>query len=777
MANRSSNLTSGLSRVWFPIALVALVVLGIPGLVLFALNLLDRETSVNKWLQEHYRLTYHLAIPWWAALLLLLVPFAIVLLYFLKLKRKPLQVPSTFLWRKSIEDLHVNALFQWLRDNVLLLLQLLTLLALIYSVMAFQFHGTNTEGVHYILMLDNSASMSATDVAPNRLEQAKQQALREIDAHTDNDFGMVILFNSSAEILQSYTSDRNKLREAVSRIEPTQRPTRIEEALSLAASLANPHRSTDDQASRPVGEDPEKARTYVSAEGIPTEVHLFSDGRFPDVPDFAQGNLDMRMHLIGQLGPEAVDNIGIITLNALRDEKDPTKLQVLVNVRNFRNKATQVKVRLSVRINGELQGDYFEKIVQPQGVDVPDPQQAMIPARSMQPGNEKDKLVDKPGEGFVAFELADVDDRSNVVLHAQLANVNDRFPLDNDAWLILGVVRKARVLIAGTPNKILRAFFDHESTRKVATVTYIDKEDLKSEEKFLRPSRSGEYDLVIFDRCTPSKEEEMPLANTFFIDALPPPWKKEEMPKVENPHIKGWMSKDAILRGLTALYDVGISESFQFNMKDPRVPPRSPRLIESDRDTALLFSLSRQSFSDVVLAFAILNDDGDWVSNWPLQPSFPLFMRNVIYALGNISDAAGEENVQPGQVKTLRPDVAVTEVEVLDPNPDGEPRPEGPGKKLQRGSRADFVFGDTDRVGVYQVKWNGQVQRSFAVNLLDADESNIEPRPVEEIKIGSAPLSVGEPRRQPRDTWKWIALIALGLLLLEWYVYNRRIFV
>src|SRR5262249_40750223 len=170
----------------------------------------------------------------------------------------------------------------------------------------------------------------------------------------------------------------------------------------------------------------------------------------------------------------------------------------------------------------------------------------------------------------------------------------------------------------------------HESTRKVANVTYIDKEDLKSEEKFLRPSRSGEYDLVIFDRCTPSKEEEMPLANTFFIDALPPPWKKEEMPKVENPHIKGWMSKNAVLRGLTALYDVGISESFQFNMKAPRVPPRSPRLIESDRDTALLFSLSRQSFSDVVLAFAILNDEGDWISNWPLQPSFPLFLRNVI---------------------------------------------------------------------------------------------------------------------------------------------------
>src|SRR5437016_11250566 len=111
-------------------------------------------------------------------------------------------------------------------------------------------------------MIDNSASMGAIDVSPSRLHWAKQEALKEIDAATDDDVGMVIVFNSSAEILQSYTTNRGQLRSAVERIEQTQRTTRIEEALSLADSLANPARSPDDSSVRPANVEPGKARVY-----------------------------------------------------------------------------------------------------------------------------------------------------------------------------------------------------------------------------------------------------------------------------------------------------------------------------------------------------------------------------------------------------------------------------------------------------------------------------------------------------------------------------------
>lgn len=762
MATRAHNLTATLARIWFPAALVALLLLAIPGAILFALTLFGKDGEINKWLQDNYQLTYHPPIPWWCGLILLFIPLAILLLYFLKLKRKPLSVPSTFLWRKSIEDLHVNSFFQWLRQNVLLLLILLVVLLLIYGLLALRFHGGSGGGKHYILMIDNSASMSATDIAPNRLEWAKQEALKEIDAADDNDFGMVIVFNSSAEIIQSYTSNRGSLRRAVEDIKPTQRPTRIEEALTLADSLANPSRSTDDAASRPEGVQPGKERTYVATEGQATEVHLYSDGRFADVANFTLGNLSPRFHVAGQPGPENTDNVALVTCNARRDEDDATKLQIFLRAVNYRSQDVQTRVQLEVRVNGQLR-------------DIPE-QELNLPARKVteekEPGQDEPVVRDVPGEGSVTFDLNDLDDRSTVVVHAKLMDLQDKFPLDDEAWLVVGVVRKARVLIAGKSNPFLDKFFDQPATTEVARIEHLAPDQLSSD-AYLKKARNGEYDLVIFDRCGPKREEEMPRSNTFFIGYPPPPWEPEpgkvEAPytrsidRLENPHIKGWMHKNAVLRYLTGLQEIGISEAFRMN----DLPPRTPRLMETDRDTAILLTLSRESFTDLVLTFPIITNGGEYNTNWPTHIRFPLFLQNVLYALGNINDAAAEETVQPGNVKLLRPDAAVDRIRIIDPA--------GKEHVLERGKRADFSFGATDQVGVYQVAWGEGVQRSFAVNLLDADESNIEPRTT--VRIGEEHIAAGANRGQPRELWKLVVLAALFLLALEWYIYNRRVYI
>ena len=90
----------------------------------------------------------------------------LVLLYFLKLKRREVVVSSTLLWKRAVQDLQVNAPFQRLRRNLLLLLQLLALAAVLVALAGPVLAGSRGPGQRYVLLIDRSASMNATDVTP-----------------------------------------------------------------------------------------------------------------------------------------------------------------------------------------------------------------------------------------------------------------------------------------------------------------------------------------------------------------------------------------------------------------------------------------------------------------------------------------------------------------------------------------------------------------------------------------------------------------------------------
>jgi hypothetical protein len=739
-------------RFWFPAACVALVALAVPGFAFYALHLAGWQEPANDWLERNLRLSFHPSLPVAAAAALLAVPPLLILLYFLKLKRKPVEVPSTFLWKKSIEDLHVNSLFQWLRQNVLLLLQLLAVLGLIYAVLTPRFFARSSTGKRYVILVDNSSSMSATDVAPSRLDQARDAAIATIDAAGEGDAGMVIAFNSAAEIRQSFTTNKVALRQAVREIRPTARPTRIEEALALAESLANPSRSTEDVAVRPDA----AIRTYVPTEGTPTDVHLFSDGRFPDLPEFAPGNLSLRLHAVGKPGPD-VNNIGLTGLSAARDEYDPTRLFVTGRVQNFRLRPADVRLELQMLIDGQLQKSYDRS--------------ATLPARVAEPISAANPAGrDTPGDATLTFEIADVDDRREVVLLARLVDPADDYPADDQARLVIGIVRRAGVLVIGPPNPVLDAFFNDPATRAVCEVTRLPASAITDRTKYSEPAQRGAFDVVIFDRCAPDREDDLPQANTLFIGRPPPPWKPTGQPqpegksveRVSQPAIKGWVNQHGLLRYLTGLHEVGVFEALRVG----GLPPRTPRLMEGDQDLLLLFTLSRGPYTDAVLTFPILNDAGEWNTNWPLLPSFPLFLRNVVYTLGNVRDGAAEDNITPGDVMVLRPGPGVDKVVVT--------APDGQATTIERGARPEFSFAGTESPGVYSARWDGGGRR-FAVNLLDPDESQLMPRT--SVTIGSETLTAGAAEKKPRDLWKWLALFALAVVLVEWYVYNQRVYV
>ncbi len=601
---------------------------------------------------------------------------------------------------------------------------------------------------------------------------------------------MVIVVNSKAATLQTYTNNRAKLRQAIQGIQQTHRLTRIEEAINLADSLANQVRSTEDAASRPDNEVPGQERTYVPPQGIPTTLHLFSDGRFPPLSEAALaglnspqvgnssplGNLTLQYHQAGVAGPEHVNNLAIVACNVVRlpgnfapkGNLDFQQLQVLTRVRNYRPEPARVLLRLDVLVDG--------KIIHP------DQMALQLPARKLTPPEEKNlEPVDEPGESAVSFVLPPLDLRLNTVLHVYLEKNNDSLPLDDEAWLVVGTVRKAKVLIVGPANPVLTAFFDQEATRKVAAVDQLAASDLNSP-AYGKAADGGQYDLILFDRCAPA--EKMPEANTFFIDRPPPPWRRSGQ-AVKNPYLVVAKKDHPLLRRLTTLWDVGVADSFKFDAKkdltdlgkarlslpagDPRAwaPPPLTRLIEAGGEIPMLFTLARGSFTDLVMTFPLINDQGGLSTNWPLQPSFPLFMRNVLYQLGHVRDAIGEERVPAGEPILLRPEAGVQWLQVATPS--------GEVIKIPRGSRNDFPFANTDQLGVYRVTRDDGGRGGFAVNLLDAQESNIEPRP--EIHIGSDRIAPGRERRQPWVLWKWIILLAVVLLMVEWYIYNRRMYI
>src|SRR2546430_632390 len=101
---------------------------------------------------------------------------SLLVLYFLKLKRREIAISSTLLWKKAIQDLQVNAPFQKLRRNLLLLLQLLLLAMLCVALSRPVSNYVPGAGKTSVILIDRSASMSAGDYKGcTRLDEAKRR--------------------------------------------------------------------------------------------------------------------------------------------------------------------------------------------------------------------------------------------------------------------------------------------------------------------------------------------------------------------------------------------------------------------------------------------------------------------------------------------------------------------------------------------------------------------------------------------------------------------------
>ena len=270
----------------------------------------------------------------------------LLLLYFLRLRRSKVQIPSTLLWMQSFEDLRANAPFQRLRWSILLLLQLLVLALLVLAVMQPQIEGKQVMGGRHVMLIDHSGSMAAQDDEDGltRLEKAKDLARTKIKSRyrsgmftDDPGETMIIAFSDRAEVMTQFTDSRQKLLDSIDAINQTHGASSLGEALELArAYTTNVNPDLPDQ-------------WPVTA---PPSIQVISDGRITDLDTQVVRGTDEAVSFI-PVGDPGARNIAVGTLAVERPYDRLSDVEVFAGILNFITEPQDINVQLTV--NGVIQ--------------------------------------------------------------------------------------------------------------------------------------------------------------------------------------------------------------------------------------------------------------------------------------------------------------------------------------------------------------------------------------------------------------------------------------
>lgn len=146
---------------------------------------------------------------------------AVVILYLLKLRRRQVEVPFVHLWREVLAETQTTRLFSALK-RLLSLLVALTIVSALAFAMGEPEYVTTTEGARTtVVLVDASASMQATDVAPDRLGAARAEVERLVEGLRGADRMLIAQLDSTTVPLSPITDEARLLREALGRLEPT----------------------------------------------------------------------------------------------------------------------------------------------------------------------------------------------------------------------------------------------------------------------------------------------------------------------------------------------------------------------------------------------------------------------------------------------------------------------------------------------------------------------------------------------------------------------------
>ncbi len=687
------------------------------------------------------------------------IALPIVALYILKVRLRRVPVSTNLFWKQIYDEKPPRSIWQHFRHLFSLLLQLLLLLLIVLAIADPYFSWQVLQARRLVLVIDNSASMRATDVLPSRLEAAKSAAQQIVDGLRFRDEVAIVLAGSMPEVIVGMSGHAATLRDAINGVPFSDNPTQLSAAIELGRGLVGKHPHgqvivmTDgaieaDKLSQRAGD----VNPLIDGDGEDTENNQGTD--VPRSPEITP-----ELFVEYRLFATDASNIGITQLQARRSLIDPLGYEILASVRNSSSNPVSCRLELSL--------DDVPVDVIPLNLKAEELWTRSVEKTSLEGGRLRGVLTQiHSGTETEASAKPDVAN----------AGVLDYLETDNTAWALLPSRKTQRVLIVSQGNLFLRKVFEANPLVEVAV-----RKDFPTE----WPADS----IVVLHGTLPPV---LPPGSVFVVDPIGSCDQWEQGEPMENPIVTE-QDKTSPLMTHIRLDNVMMPEAKQLQFK---TPPHS--LAKTLSGEFVYAEVKRTNGKCLVLSVNL--DRGDLA----FRTAFPIMVAN---SLGWFSGSTGElkRSFPTGAVTTVTLADSANAVDELQlASPDGASSPivvtktgtatiENPSTT---GDVADFsslstTVGPLNQVGVWsidqvdlmgsdpQLEMKGsdpikstQVVAEVAVNLANARETDL--RPLKEL-IESPQTQVTTAGWFSRPFWFYLILLACMLSAAEWILYQRRL--
>jgi hypothetical protein len=329
------------------------------------------------------------------------VGLGVAVLYVLKLRRRVVAVPFSPLWERILRDKEATTLFSKLKRLLSLFLQLALLALLVLALGDPRAAESLIKGRTIVVLLDTSASMQATDVAPSRLGVAKNEITKMIRGLGGSDRMLIAQMDAMVTPLGPMAGDTSSLERELDGVVATDARADFPRALRFATDVL---RGTDRG-----------------------EIVVVSDGALGPADDASGavhlGDAKLSYVRVGATGPQ-VKNVGITEFSVRRYPLDRARYEVMLELTNTGTGVEDVEL--------QLLGDG-----------------ALV---------DLTKLRLQPGERLPRFypQLSG----ASRTLEAKIARVDgshDDLAADDHAYALLPERRRAKVLVVTPGNTYLEA--------------------------------------------------------------------------------------------------------------------------------------------------------------------------------------------------------------------------------------------------------------------------------------------------------------------------------